>query len=146
MSCVISTRSLFFMYKGNWSLYTLNIVASHNTWKGFLKRLWLTTINSIKASSSGFDLSTCLISFIGPYASYTTNKHKLILVYTLFCPIHFIIQKNTTKENISSEIDFTRCLVHAIKVLRARSTDWTSTMGIGTRTTSQTSSTPTFTI
>ena len=135
------------MYKETLSLYTPNIVASHNSCIGLRKSCGIINVIWYMRSSSG---SSLLIGFIDPFGtclSYIVNKHKSMTVNTLFLMNHFLITINTTKRKyFFLKKGCKRCVGQARKVLRAYLTNWTSSVGTRTQAlASQTSSTPTFT-
>ena len=95
--CVISPRSSCFMYKGILSLYTPNIIAFHDTCIGLRKSFGIIKVIYYMGSSSGSSLSTGFFDFFDTCLSYTVNKHKLMIVKTLFWSNPFLITINTTK-------------------------------------------------
>jgi len=116
--CAILERSSCFMYKGKLSLYTPNIVKSHDTYKGLRKSCGIINAIWYRGSSSGFDLFIGFVDPSTPYLSYTVNKHKSMIVNTLFVTNPFLIITNTTKWNTCSEKGCIRCVGQVRRVLR----------------------------
>ena len=95
----ISKRSSWFMYKGKLSLYTLNTVTSHDTCNGLRKSCWMVNAIRYRRSTSGSSLSTSFVGPLAPCLSYTVNKHKWMIVNTLFVtnPFLRILKNNKMK-------------------------------------------------
>jgi len=97
--CDISERSLCFMYKEKFSLYTLNTVVSHDICNNLRKNCGMINVIRYKGSILRSDLSTGFVGPLPPCLSYTVNKHKRMTVKILFVTNTFlIILKNNKME------------------------------------------------
>ena len=96
------------------------------------EKLWDHQCHWYMRLSSSSGLSTSFVGPFGTYLSYIVNKHKSMVVNTLFVINPFLIIINTTKRKYLFWKSCTRCVSQARKVLKACPTNWTSS--VGTRT------------
>ena len=111
------------MYKEKLSLYTPNTITSHDTCKGLRKSCGMVNVIKYRGLTSGSGLFSGFAGSSATYLSYTVNKHKSMIVNTLFVTNPFLIITNTTNENTCSKKGCTRCVNQARKVLRVYPTN-----------------------
>ena len=113
----ISERSSSLMYKGKLSVYTPNMVTSHDTCKGLRKSHGMVFAIRYRGSTSQSSLSISFDDPSIPYLFYTVNKHKWMTINTLFVSNPFLLITNTKKQYTCYEKGCTRCVSQARKVL-----------------------------